>query len=347
MSATAPGLASANFTESGAYRRTNVFSLATIMSGLVPSMVRVLMVTSPALASTAVTRPPTPRFCHSAWSACCFLAMSALVITTRVVAASEVLSSDSSPRANRRSPGLMSLAVIGVAFAIFSPGGTRRNFAPACGVIFTVLPSSVCSVIWPFAGSLACTAPTRFVRAGCCPGAIPMASHTTAAQRKSLIFITEETPNCKDVGEGGQGYGGGGKMLIGKPVSPSTRQPIPQPVHRQYPLRLVGIFLQLLPQQLQSTPPARAATRLNAESACILFCFNPRRPRGRRQGGCPRNARLGDVSIHAARARPGGGGGRGRRGAGGGEYHPPPPPGGAPPPPPPLFCFFFFFFSTQ
>src|ERR1039458_977637 len=49
-------------------------------------------------------------------------------------------------------------------------------------------------------------------------------------------------------------------MLIGKPVSPSTRQPIPQPVHRQYPLRLVGIFLQLLPQQLQSTPPARAAT---------------------------------------------------------------------------------------
>src|ERR1022692_4018573 len=141
MSATAPGLASANFTESGAYRRTNVFSLATIMSGLVPSMVRVLMVTSPALASTAVTRPPTPRFCHSAWSACCFLAMSALVITTRV-------------------------------------------------------------------------------------------SHTTAAQRKSLIFITEETPNCKDVGEGGQGYGGGGKMLIGKPLSRSPRQSIPQPEHR-------------------------------------------------------------------------------------------------------------------
>jgi len=32
------------------------------------------------------------------------------------------------------------------------------------------------------------------------------------------------------------------------PRAPSPRQAIPHPVHRQYPLRLPGIFLQLLPQ---------------------------------------------------------------------------------------------------
>ena len=88
----------------------------------------------------------------------------------------------------------MSLAVIGVALAmLFSPGGSRKNFAPACGVIFTVLPSSARRVIWPLAGSMACTAPTRFVRTGCCAIEIPRASHTIAALRKLLIFITGDS----------------------------------------------------------------------------------------------------------------------------------------------------------
>ena len=114
-------------------------------------------------------------------------------------------------------------------------------------------------------------------------------------------------------------------MLIGKPVSPSTRQPIPQPVHRQYPLRLVGIFLQLLPQQLQSTPPARArrppvidaddpfgfqstpparaATREFRIVSYIINCFNPRRPRGRRRAATPAPRRLPRFNPRRPRGR--------------------------------------------
>ena len=89
-------------------------------------------------------------------------------------------------------------------------------------------------------------------------------------------------------------------MLIGKPVSRSPRQPIPQPEHRQYPLRLVG-FLQLLPQQLQSTPPARAATQPGRRTPHR----QPVSIHAAREGGEWRGERDRDfgnqVSIHAAR----------------------------------------------
>ena len=52
----------------------------------------------------------------------------------------------------------------------------------------------------------------------------------------------------------------------------------------------------------QSTPPARAATATTRPHAREPECFNPRRPRGRRQGSLCSNPSISVVSIHAARA---------------------------------------------
>ncbi len=104
ISASAPGFASSNFTESGAYRRRMVSFEMRMTTSLFGPRAFVAIVIVPAAGSTLFTRPPRPCFCHSSRSCTCLSAMSAFFIATMDAAITDFLSSDRFPRISSRSP---------------------------------------------------------------------------------------------------------------------------------------------------------------------------------------------------------------------------------------------------
>ena len=92
-----------------------------------PAKLATEMVTVPAAGSTALTMPPTPRFCQSCRSCWRRASKSERFIATTDEATSDKLSSEALPATRMRSPTWRSSNRMGVEFAFgsFSPGATR------------------------------------------------------------------------------------------------------------------------------------------------------------------------------------------------------------------------------
>ena len=130
--------------ESGEYRRYCAFSADSTMTALVSPRIRALMVASFESPLTAVTVPETPRRCHSSFSASCFLARSALLITSTEMAAPGFWSSLTRLRVRTRSPTPTSFNSILVTFVTsVSPGGMRWKTVFWSSTTVVEVPASV------------------------------------------------------------------------------------------------------------------------------------------------------------------------------------------------------------
>src|SRR5712691_11772584 len=153
--------------------------------------------------------PLTPRRRHCARSCSCFLARSALFITTTRGVGAVFTSAPARHCASTRSPAPTSVSVISVAFArVVSPGGSRLYWVLSLRLTVEITPLSARRTICLAVASIAFTSPTRLTIAGAvcagdplgvCPwtrNPNPSATTVTSVIIVSLCTIVLSVP-CK------------------------------------------------------------------------------------------------------------------------------------------------------